>query len=67
MAELKQCPFCGGKAFVYYSGSSGNGEFYEVICKQCGCRTDRLRGDKAIEVWNRRAGRRRNESSIDKH
>lgn len=52
---LKLCPFCGGKAFVYYSGSPGNGDFSEVICKKCNCRTDRLRGDKAIEAWNRRA------------
>lgn len=51
---LKPCPFCGGEAFIYYSGSPGNGEFSEVICKKCKCQTDRLRGDKAIEVWNRR-------------
>lgn len=55
-SELKPCPFCGGEAFVYYSGSPGNGEFSEVICKECKCQTDRLLGDKAIEAWNRRAG-----------
>lgn len=54
MTDLKPCPFCGGKAFAYYSGSPGNGYFSEVICEKCNCRTDRLRGDKAIEVWNGR-------------
>ena len=54
MTDLKLCPFCGGKAFVYYSGSPGNGDFSEVICEKCSCRTDKIRGDKAIEVWNRR-------------
>lgn len=55
MAELKPCPFCGGEAFVYYSSSPLNGSFSEVICRECKCQTLRLRGDKAIEVWNRRA------------
>jgi Lar family restriction alleviation protein len=55
MAELKPCPFCGGEAFVYYSGSPSNGSFTEVICRECKCQTLRLRGDKAIEAWNRRA------------
>ena len=54
MAELKPCPFCGGEAFIYYSGSPSNGSFAEVICRECKCQTLRLRGDKAIEAWNRR-------------
>ena len=53
--ELKPCPFCGGEAFVYCSGSSSNGEFMEIICKECHCQTPRLRDNKAIKAWNRRA------------
>jgi Lar family restriction alleviation protein len=52
--ELKPCPFCGCKPFKYYSGSKSNGEFLEIICGKCKCRTDRLREDIAINTWNRR-------------
>lgn len=55
MDELKPCPFCGGEAFVYFSGTVSNGLFKEVICKKCHCSTDRMRNDDAIEAWNRRA------------
>ena len=55
MAELKPCPFCGGKPFIYYSGSPSNGTFAEVICKECGCQTQRMLYSEAIEAWNRRA------------
>lgn len=55
MAELKPCPFCGGEPHIYCSGSPSNGSFMEVICGKCRCQTERLRGDKAIEAWNRRA------------
>ena len=54
MAELKPCPFCGGEPFIYFSGSSSNGSFAEIICKSCKCQTDRLPESKAIEAWNRR-------------
>lgn len=74
MTHLKPCPFCGGKASVYYSGSPGNGYFSEVICKKCICRTDRIPGDKAIEVWNRRVENEKKREAlteikklIDKH
>ena len=56
MPDLKPCPFCGGEAFLYYSGSESVGFFLEVVCKKCCCRTDRLREEMAIEAWNRRAG-----------
>lgn len=74
MTDLKSCPFCGGEAFVYYSGSPGNGDFSEVICEKCNCRTDRLRGDKAIEAWNGRVENEKKREAlteikglIDKH
>lgn len=54
MADLKPCPFCGGKAFVYYSGSPSNGSFAEVICRECGCQTQRMLINEAFEAWNRR-------------
>lgn len=31
--ELKPCPFCGGKAYVYTSGNESCGFFEEIICK----------------------------------
>ena len=54
MAELKKCPFCGGEAYKYISGSVSNGVFAEVICKGCYSRTDRLKENLAIEAWNNR-------------
>lgn len=51
--ELKPCPFCGSDKIRVIS----NGVSYHVNCDQCECRTTRYRKkDKAIEVWNRRAG-----------
>ena len=54
MAELKPCPFCGGKAYVYTSGNESCGFFEEIICKKCGCRTNRLKEGIAEDVWNTR-------------
>lgn len=50
--ELKPCPFCGGEAFEYYSGSQF--EFCEVVCKECGCRSKRKTEAEAIKAWNTR-------------
>lgn len=51
MAELKPCPFCGGKAgFELYRDS------YYIRCKKCGIRTSvEFTVIKAIEAWNKRA------------
>ena len=58
MAELKPCPFCGGKAtYVYHM------PYNAVACKKCKA-TTRVFTDyyeqqdgkaEAIEAWNRRA------------
>lgn len=50
--EMKQCPFCGGKAEMTYNG---HGLFW-VECGGCHC-SGRLSDteQKAIEVWNRRS------------
>lgn len=50
--KLLNCPFCGGKAFEYYSGSQF--EFCEVVCKECGCRSKRKTEAEAIKAWNTR-------------
>ena len=64
MNELLPCPFCGGEAFAYYSGSNGIGIFAEVHCKNCHVSTRRIKigineadanESIAIEAWNRRA------------
>jgi Lar family restriction alleviation protein len=40
MAELKQCPFCGGGAayLIQSNGASGNerGWLFGIVCKKCG-------------------------------
>lgn len=63
MAELKPCPFCGGKSVIR------NNAFrvlvnarVDIYCKRCGVRTMEYKGidwddthRMAIEAWNRRA------------
>lgn len=40
MAELKPCPFCGGKAQIAReSDPDGGGTFYTVKCHRCGAET----------------------------
>lgn len=55
--ELKPCPFCGGNKVVLTTFVN---EFciniYQVICCNCNCCGALKRsGEKAIEMWNRRA------------
>ena len=52
--KLLPCPFCGGKPFVYTTGSVSCGFYVEIICENCGCRTDRAYEEVASEVWNTR-------------
>lgn len=54
MAELKCCPFCGGRA---YETSSGRQHEHGAIikCERCGCQTARWTTSwDAAETWNRR-------------
>lgn len=60
MAELKPCPFCGGKKIdimVYdpFYGYQGNLTRHRVWCLKCRAQVDRERVMDAIEAWNRRA------------
>ena len=51
-AELKPCPFCGGKASVIKESM-----WYEVHCDNCPCNVGRCwfsKREEAIEAWNRR-------------
>lgn len=55
MAELKPCPFCGGKAFIdrYMQPH----EEWRVRCLECSARVGRYAGlnkKEAITAWNRR-------------
>ena len=55
MAELKPCPFCGGKAKLLSRGG-----LHYVVCWEKACRitprtTWHNTKEKAIEAWNRRA------------
>lgn len=55
MAELKPCPFCGGKAsckpFKWIEFTS-----YHVCCEDCRASTIEFDYAKeAVEAWNRRA------------
>lgn len=55
MAELKPCPFCGGRADTYCDG-----DCYCVRCFDTRCIANDIKPlyweeDDAIEAWNRRA------------
>ena len=59
MAELKPCPFCGGKALLSHD-YEGTGASY-VRCQKCGLESiifirafDTASDDRAAEFWNRR-------------
>ena len=61
MAELKPCPFCGGKAEVIQTKCLTNDctlyhvFHYELRCPIDGIRTENCRSaEEAIEAWNRR-------------
>ena len=66
MPDLKQCPFCGGKARIRTGVTSSVPRISKaiVICQKCSASTDwfcEKGGDaefvfEAIEAWNRRAG-----------
>lgn len=68
--ELKQCPFCNGKAVLYFTTPDGmhttnfmgriwgmEADHYLCTCKKCGVRT-KVYASKArcISAWNRRSG-----------
>ena len=62
MAELKPCPFCGGKVFSYYVKSHkhalvgmseyGGGGFVE--CSNCSCMLAANTKEEAERLWNTR-------------
>ena len=53
MAELKPCPFCGGKDLQVVNVY---GEDYYVDCQTCTtCGPSADTYEEAIEAWNRRA------------
>lgn len=53
MAELRECPFCGGEARRFENKTFGHG----ISCKKCGTKTDYWASKgAATKAWNRRAG-----------
>jgi Lar family restriction alleviation protein len=60
MAELKPCPFCGGKAVMHDQQVAEDCVETWVECDDCGVRTDPVEGayserPAAAYSWNRRA------------
>ena len=68
--KLKECPFCGGKAEITFSGSYTNGGYIVAQCSRCGARSkgtyyrgpiieipleETVGGEKTAERWNDRA------------
>lgn len=55
MAELKPCPFCGGKAEIYDGITFGFQRQYEPRCVKCECAIGLYdTEEQAAEAWNRR-------------
>lgn len=60
MAELKPCPFCGGKAKFVLTFTAGGLEYGYVRCAKkypncCVYQNKERKLNDAIEAWNRRA------------
>lgn len=61
MAELKPCPFCGGRVYVSYWSGTQNFYIFHYEKKKCPVLEVELDGtkmqslDDAIEAWNRMA------------
>lgn len=68
-AQLKRCPFCGGKAAIINQTESDGGYHYETVsvkCASCGASpyskiSDGYYGlycsdEEIAEMWNRRVG-----------
>ena len=59
MAELKKCPFCGGKAYSYKSKNLLGEMFWGIECESNECIVHTMIAEypteeKAIEQWNNR-------------
>jgi Lar family restriction alleviation protein len=55
-AELKPCPFCGGKAVAYKEPSSLPLTIrYKAICEDCSGQMYRGTMNEVVKAWNRRA------------
>ena len=55
MAELKLCPFEGGRAYIEYLYVNGQ-HFYFVVCTRCFAQTGHyLSKQAAIDAWNKRS------------
>ena len=56
MDELKPCPFCGGKVFMFRDLES---ETYMTRCRKCSALFKQYYAvkDEAVEGWNERAER----------
>lgn len=66
MEQLKNCPFCGGKA-KDLAGKTviDNANFWRVYCRACGCRTGNLGSAYgAADAWNRRTLPHRSEAVL---
>lgn len=57
MAELKPCPFCGGRAWTNEHTCIKGPTYYTVHCTGCGISDlkHHKSADDATEAWNRRA------------
>ena len=52
---LKACPFCGGKASIWYRPKDPIGSVISIHCERCRMDFSDVPRSEAIAAWNRRA------------
>ena len=66
MKEIKNCPFCGGRAALDIHRFGALGDTFGIRCQECQAQTRGFYNDadEAADAWNRRDGEKKLRSNL---